>query len=65
VALSPLPARAGAWESLDVQAMLRRPGVKLVAVDFYATWCSPCNAAIPDQRQLFLPPDDNYFCRSA
>ncbi|MDY0061381.1 MAG: PEGA domain-containing protein [Myxococcota bacterium] len=52
VALSLLPARAEAWESLDVPAMLRRPGVKLVAVDFYATWCPPCIAAIPKWKAL-------------
>jgi len=47
-----LPGRSAAWENLDVEAMLRRPGVKLVAVDFYATWCAPCNAAIPKWKKL-------------
>ena len=43
---------AAAWENPDVQAMLRGPGVKLVAVDFYAKWCSTCNAAIPKWKAL-------------
>ena len=43
--LTASPALAG--ESLDVKAMLSRPGVRLVAVEFYATWCKPCMDAIP------------------
>ncbi len=46
------PRGARAWQNLDVEAMLGRPGVKLVAVDFYATWCKPCNEAIPKWRRL-------------
>ena len=32
--------------------MLQEPGVKLIAVDFYATWCVPCNKAIPKWKEL-------------
>ena len=45
-------ADAFAWESLDVNRWLAEPGVKLVAVDFYATWCEPCNRAIPSWTRL-------------
>ena len=31
---------------------LRKPEVKLVAVDFYATWCNSCNDAIPKWKKL-------------
>jgi thiol-disulfide isomerase/thioredoxin len=43
-------ARAG--EDLNVQDWLSRGGVRLVAVEFYATWCKPCMEAMPRWRQL-------------
>ena len=33
-------------------ALLDRSGVKLVAVEFYATWCKPCMAAVPRWKAL-------------
>ena len=44
-----------AWDEFNqytVADELKKPGVKLVAVDFYATWCEPCNKAIPKWRKL-------------
>ena len=44
-----------AWDEFNRYSIadeLRKPGVKLVAVDFYATWCEPCNAAIPKWKKL-------------
>ena len=35
------------FDNLDIHERLAEPGVKLVAVEFYATWCKPCNDAIP------------------
>lgn len=49
--LTVLPAAALA-AGLDIDAWLRRPGVRLVAVEFYATWCKPCMAAVPRWRAL-------------
>ena len=43
-------ARAG--EGLDVQDWLSRNGVRLVAVEFYATWCKPCMEAMPRWKKL-------------
>ena len=37
---------------LDIQEELSRPGVKLVVVEFYATWCKPCMDAIPKWQEL-------------
>jgi tetratricopeptide (TPR) repeat protein len=37
---------------LDVKTWLQRPGVKLLAVEFYATWCKPCMAAVPRWKAL-------------
>ncbi|CAN0529769.1 unnamed protein product, partial [Laminaria digitata] len=38
------PATAG---GLDLGAWVARPGVRLVVVEFYATWCEPCMKAVP------------------
>ena len=38
--------------ALDIQAELARPGVKLVVVEFYATWCVPCMEAVPKWKAL-------------
>ncbi len=44
--------RASAGETLNVQDWLARPGVRLVAVEFYATWCKPCMDAMPRWKAL-------------
>ena len=44
-----------AWDEFNQYSIadeLKKPGVKLVAVDFYATWCKPCNEAIPKWKKL-------------
>ena len=43
---------AQAWDDLNVSAELRRPGVKLVAVEFYADWCTGCKMAAPQWDKL-------------
>lgn len=37
---------------MDLEALLARPGVRAVAVEFYATWCKPCMAAVPRWKEL-------------
>ena len=47
--------KLSAWDEFNQYSIaneLKKPGVKLVAVDFYATWCEPCNAAIPKWKKL-------------
>ncbi len=39
-------------DGLDLQAELSRPGVKLLVVEFYATWCEPCQEAVPKWKKL-------------
>ncbi len=46
------PKAANAGENLNVQDWLARPGVRLVAVEFYATWCKPCMDAMPRWKAL-------------
>ncbi len=45
-------SEAQASEDLDVAKVLARPGVRLVAVEFYATWCEPCMKAMPRWKAL-------------
>ena len=39
-------------DAFDLQAELSRPGVKLLVVEFYATWCKPCMEAVPKWKKL-------------
>jgi thiol-disulfide isomerase/thioredoxin len=43
---------AAAEPTLDLKGWLGQPGVKLVAVEFYATWCKPCMKAVPKWKKL-------------
>jgi len=36
----------------EVETLLERAGVKLAAVEFYATWCKPCMEAVPRWKAL-------------
>jgi len=45
-------AEAASSEGLDVGEWLGRPGVRLLAVEFYATWCEPCMKAVPKWKLL-------------
>ena len=46
------PSSAQASGKLDVPKWLNRPGVKMLAVEFYATWCTPCMEAVPRWKAL-------------
>lgn len=48
-AFTPSAARGA---GLDVKEWLSRPGVRLVAVEFYASWCKPCMEAVPRWKAL-------------
>ena len=51
--LSGLASPASAQDAdLDVERWLTRPGVRFVAVEFYATWCTPCMEAVPRWKKL-------------
>jgi thiol-disulfide isomerase/thioredoxin len=39
-------------DALDIQSELSMPGVKLLVVEFYATWCKPCMEAVPKWQEL-------------
>ena len=36
----------------EVSSLLERSGVKMAAVEFYATWCKPCMEAVPRWKAL-------------
>lgn len=44
--------QARAAEGFDIARWVERPGVKLVVVEFYATWCRPCMEAVPRWKAL-------------
>ena len=50
LAWAPAPARAA--DDLRIGEWLGHPGVRLIAVEFYATWCKPCMAAMPRWKAL-------------
>jgi thiol-disulfide isomerase/thioredoxin len=52
LALSVFATTARADATLDIAGWLARPGVKAVAVEFYATWCKPCMEAMPRWKRL-------------
>ncbi len=43
---------ATAADRFDLREWLQRPGVRAVAVEFYATWCKPCMRAVPRWKAL-------------
>ena len=43
--LAPRPAHAA--DSIEIPALLAERGTRLLVVEFYATWCQPCMAAMP------------------
>ena len=47
-----VPRGALAGDSLDIEKWLNRPGVRMLAVEFYATWCKPCMEAVPKWKKL-------------
>ena len=48
-----LVAHPGFWgKDFDLRRALERPGVQMVVVDVYATWCEPCMKAMPRWRKL-------------
>ena len=49
--LGSVPALAGE-APLDVKNWLLRPGVRMLAVEFYAPWCKPCRQAEPKWEAL-------------
>ncbi|MEQ8278998.1 MAG: thioredoxin domain-containing protein [Deltaproteobacteria bacterium] len=50
--LAPLIATPAYAGGVDVEGWLARPGVRMVAVEFYASWCEPCQASVPKWRAL-------------
>ena len=47
-----VPEAAYAESDVRVPDWLAQPGVRLVAVEFYATWCKPCMDAMPRWKAL-------------
>ena len=47
-----LSSPALADNGLNVERWLARPGVRMLAVELYATWCKPCMEAVPRWRAL-------------
>ena len=52
---------ANAGGRLDIREWLHRPGVKVVAVEFYATWCKPCMESVARWKALHEKYRDDGF----
>ena len=52
LSLSAISAPAAATGGVNIPEMLSRPGVRLIALEFYATWCKPCMASMPRWAEL-------------
>ena len=59
LALTASPAQA--QQHVGHSTMMNQPGVKLVAVEFWADWCKPCVAAIPRWKKLHKKYRDRGF----
>ena len=61
IGLALSPSAATAEGRLDIRSWIDRPGVKVVAVEFYATWCKPCMASVPRWKALHEKYRDDGF----
>ena len=50
--LALLSSPVSANSELKLHDWLARPNVRMVAVEFYATWCKPCMEAMPRWKAL-------------
>jgi len=52
----------GIGETVKLSDVVKNPDVKVVLLDYWATWCEPCKEEMPYLQQIYLKNKDKGLC---